>query len=130
MVGRVSDYEFISWYEYLGRNDFFPLCNVNVVLSRISIAELTALVEAPLDNDVSCIEYEVERERSMSDDNLMLNLKAEFGITDGQQIQKLSKEQRDAILAAMLQNDTQESDSCNGCRDWQKHYFKCIKNNI
>lgn len=130
MVGRVSDYEFISWYEYLGRNDFFPLCNVNVVLSRISIAELTALVEAPLDNDVSCIEYEVERERSMSDDNLMLNLKAEFGITDVQQIQKLSKEQRDAILAAMLQNDTQESDSCNGCRDWQKHYFKCIKNNI
>ncbi len=48
-------YEFTSWHEYLGRADFFPLCNVNVVLGRISIDELTALVDAPLDNDVSCI---------------------------------------------------------------------------
>ena len=28
-------YEFTSWHEYLGRADFFPLCNVNVVLGRI-----------------------------------------------------------------------------------------------
>ena len=41
MVSRVSDYEFTSWHEYLGRADFFPLCNVNVVLGRISIDELT-----------------------------------------------------------------------------------------
>ena len=40
--------------------------------------------------------------RSMSDDSVMLSLKDEFGITDGQQIQKLSKEQRDLILAALL----------------------------
>ena len=102
MVGRVSDYEFTSWHEYLGSADFFPLCNVNVVLGRISIDELTALVDAPLDNDVSCIEYEDERERSMSDDSMMLCLKDEFGITDGQQIQKLGKEERDVILAALL----------------------------
>ena len=102
MVSRVSDYEFTSWHEYLGRADFFPLCNVNVVLGRISIDELTALVDAPLDNDVSCIEYEDERERSMSDDSVMLCLKDEFGITDGQQIQKLGKEERDVILAALL----------------------------
>ena len=102
MVGRVSDYQFTSWHEYLGSADFFPLCNVNVVLGRISIDELSALVEAPLDNDVSCIEYEEERERSMSDDSAMLCLKDEFGITDGQQIQKLSKEERDVILAALL----------------------------
>ena len=37
-------YEFTSWHEYLGRADFFPLCNVKVVLGRISIDELTALV--------------------------------------------------------------------------------------
>ena len=102
MVSRVSDCEFTSWHEYLGRADFFPLCNVNVVLGRISIDELTALVDAPLDNDVSCIEYEDERERSMSDDSVMLCLKDEFGITDGQQIQKLGKEERDVILAALL----------------------------
>lgn len=102
IVSRVSDYEFTSWNEYLGRADFFPLCNVNVVFGRISIDELTALVEAPLDNDVSCIEYEDERECSMSDDSVMLCLKDEFGITDGQQIQKLGKEERDVILATLL----------------------------
>ena len=102
VVSRVSEYEFSSWHEYLGREGFFPLCNVNVVLGRIRIDELTALVEAPLDNNVSCIEYEEERERSMSDDSVMLCLKDEFGITDGQQVQKLSKDERDVILAALL----------------------------
>ena len=102
MVNRVIEYEFTSWHEYLGGADFFPLCNVNAVLGRISMDELTALVDAPLDNDVCCIEYEEERERSMSDDCVMLSLKDEFGITDGQQIQKLSKEERDVILAALL----------------------------
>ena len=70
--------------------------------TSISIDELTALVDAPLDNDVSCMEYEDERERSMSDDSVMICLKDEFGITDGQQIQRLSKEERDVILAALL----------------------------
>lgn len=45
VVSRVSEYEFTSWHEYLGREGFFPLCNVNVVLGRIRIDELTALVE-------------------------------------------------------------------------------------
>lgn len=75
---------------------------LNAVLGRISTDELTALVDALLDNDVCCIEYEEERERSMSDDSVMLSLKDEFGITDGQQILKLSKEERDVILAALL----------------------------
>ena len=68
----------------------------------VKAGKLTALIDAPLDNDVSCIEYEEERERSISDDSVMLWLKDEFGITDGQQVQKLSKEQRDVILAALL----------------------------
>lgn len=102
VVSRVCEYEFTSWHEYLGRVDFFPLCKVNVVLGRINIDELTALVDASLGNDVSCIEYEEARERSMSDDGVMLCLKDEFGITDGLQIQKLSKEHLDVILAALL----------------------------
>ena len=67
-----------------GDRSFYPLCNVNAVLGRISTDELTSLVDAPLDNDVCCIEYEEERERTMSDDSVMLSLKEEFGITDGQ----------------------------------------------
>ena len=38
----------------------------------------------------------------MSDDSVMLCLKDEFGITDGQQVQMLSKDERDVILAALL----------------------------
>ena len=65
-------------------------------------AALSMKKKENVDNDVCCIEYEEERERSMSDDCVMLSLKDEFGITDGQQIQKLSKEERDVILAALL----------------------------
>ena len=57
-----------------------------------------AYVEAPFENNVSCIEYVEERDRSMSDECVMFCLEDEFGMTDGQQIQKLSKEGRDVTL--------------------------------
>ena len=60
------------------------------------------LVEPPLGEHVSCLEYEDERSRSMSDDQVMLYLFEEFGISDGQQLQRLDKEQRNAILSALL----------------------------
>ena len=60
------------------------------------------LVETPLGEHVSCLEYEDERSRSMSDDQVMLYLFEEFGISDGQQLQRLDKEQRNAILSALL----------------------------
>ena len=60
------------------------------------------LVETPLGEHVSCLEYEDERSRSMSDDQVMLYLFEEFGISDGQQLQRLDKEQRNNILSALL----------------------------
>ena len=102
LVRQVSDYEYTSWHEYLGKAVFFPLCNVPTVLRRISMKELSELVETPLDDNVSCLEYEDERNRSMSDDQVMLYLFEEFGISDGQQLQRLDKEQRNDILAALL----------------------------
>ena len=60
------------------------------------------LVETPLGEHVSCLEYEDERSRSMSDDQVMLYLFEEFGISDGLQLQRLDKEQRNAILSALL----------------------------
>ena len=60
------------------------------------------LVEPPLGENISCLEYEDERSRSMSDDQVMLYLFEEFGISDGQQLQRLDKEQRNAILSALL----------------------------
>ena len=47
------------------------------------------LVETPLGEHVSCLEYEDERSRSMSDDQVMLYLFEEF------------KEQRNAILSGI-----------------------------
>ena len=38
----------------------------------------------------------------MSDNQVMLYLFEEFGISDGQQLQRLDKEQRNAILSALL----------------------------
>ena len=57
------------------------------------------LVETPLGEHVLCLEYEDERSRSMSGDQVMLYLFEEFGISDGQQLQRLDKEQRNAILS-------------------------------
>ena len=60
------------------------------------------LVEPPLGENISCHEYEDERSRSMSDDQVMLYLFEEFGISDGQKLQRLDKEQRNDILSALL----------------------------
>ena len=60
------------------------------------------LVETPLGEHFSCLEYEDERSRSISDNQVMLYLFEEFGISDGQQLQRLDKEQRKAILSALL----------------------------
>ena len=56
----------------------------------------------PLGENISCLEYEDERSRSISDDQVMLYLFEEFGISDGQQLQRLDKEQRNDILSALL----------------------------
>ena len=59
------------------------------------------LVEPPLGENISCLEYEDERSRSMSDDQVMLYLFEEFGISDGQKLQRLDKEQRNEILSTL-----------------------------
>ena len=68
LVHQVRDYKYTSWHEYLGKVVFFPLCNVSTVLRRISMKELSELVETPLGENISCLEYENERSRSISDD--------------------------------------------------------------
>ena len=50
------------------------------------------LVEPPLGENISCLEYEDECSRSMSDDQVMQYLFEEFGISDGLQLQRLDKE--------------------------------------
>ncbi len=72
------------------------VCPIAATTMRMPLC--SELVETPLGEHVSCLEYEDERSRSMSDDQVMLYLFEEFGISDGQQLQRLDKEQRSAIL--------------------------------
>ena len=60
------------------------------------------LVETPLGENILCLEYEAERSRNISDDQVMLYLFEEFGISDSQQLQRLDKEQRNDIISALL----------------------------
>ena len=76
------------------------VCPIAATTMRMPLC--SELVETPLGEHVSCLEYEDERSRSMSDDQVMLYLFEEFGISDGQQLQRLDKEQRNAILSALL----------------------------
>ena len=72
------------------------VCPIAATTMRMPLC--SELVETPLGEHVSCLEYEDERSRSMSDNQVMLYLFEEFGINDGQQLQRLDKEQRSAIL--------------------------------
>ena len=76
------------------------VCPIAATTMRMPLC--SELVEPPLGEHVSCLEYEDERSRSMSDDQVMLYFFEEFGINDGQQLQRLDKEQRNAILSALL----------------------------
>ena len=76
------------------------VCPIDATTMRMPLC--SELVETPLGEHVSCLEYEDERSRSMSYDQVMLYLFEEFGISDGQQLQRLDKEQRNAILSALL----------------------------
>ena len=81
------------------RSSIHPRENVCLIAATTMRMPLCSeLVETPLGEHVSCLEYDDERSRSMSYDLVMLCLFEEFGISDGQQLQRLDKEQRSAIL--------------------------------
>ena len=84
------------------RSSIHPRKNVCLIAATTMRMPLCSeLVETPLGEHVSCLEYDDERSRSMSDDLVMLYLFEEFGISDGQQLQRLDKEQRNAILSGI-----------------------------
>lgn len=82
-----------------------------------------------LDNDVNCIEYENERERCLSDDNVMFCPKDEFGITYGQQIQKLCKECETLFLQPLSEYARCKAVAAAD-KNWQNRHLKCVQDNI
>ena len=118
-----------SWHGSLGAVVTLSLCNVSTVLRRISIEELTALIETPLNDSVSCVIYEDECKRGMSDNQVMQYLKEEYGICNELQIQKMNKEQRNLIFAAIHRRRWSQPVATTD-RSRQKHNVKCIITNI
>ena len=69
MVSEVKDYEFSSWGEYMDKNStLFPLCDTHTVLNRISLNELSELVNEPLSDDIVCLDIEDASKGRPSDD--------------------------------------------------------------
>lgn len=99
MVMNVRDYEFSSWPEYEDKNStLFPLCDTRTVLNRISYNELNDLVNAPLSDDVACLDIEDASKGRPSDDQVMLLIKEKTGATNSSAFQQLPDEIRRSVL--------------------------------
>ena len=99
MVKEVKDYEFSSWQEYEDKKSIlFPLCDTRTVLNRISYIELNDLVNAPLSDDVSCLDIEDASKGRPSDDQVMMLIKEKTGVTNSSAFQQLPDEIRRSVL--------------------------------
>ena len=99
MVKEVKDYEFSSWQEYEDKKStLFPLCDTRTVLNRISYKELNDLVNAPLSDDVSCLDIEDASKGRPSDDQVMMLIKEKTGVTNSSVFQQLPDEIRRSVL--------------------------------
>jgi REP element-mobilizing transposase RayT len=99
MVENVKDYEFSSWKEYCDKDGvLFPLCDTRTVLNRISYDELAELVNAPLSDDVECLDIEDPSKGRPSDDQVMMFIKEKTGVTNSSAFQRLPAELKKSIL--------------------------------
>lgn len=64
----------------------------------------------------------------MSDDQVMQYLFEEFGISDGQQLQHLDKEQRNDIHFRIAEQTCRHSSTPTTNRNGQEYHFKYFKN--
>ena len=59
LVSRVGDYDWSSWKEYTEEVPAaLGLCATDAILNRMSFDDLKELVEAPLDDDVQCLDLD------------------------------------------------------------------------
>jgi len=99
IVNKVNDYEFSSWHEYEYKNStLFPLCDTHTVLNRVSYNELNDLVNAPLSDDVSCLDIEDASKGRPSDDQVMLLIREKTGATNSSAFQQLPADMKKSVL--------------------------------
>jgi REP element-mobilizing transposase RayT len=99
IVSEVQDYEFSSWHEFSEKNSvLFPLCDTLSILNRIPYAELNALVNKPLSDDIGCLDIESPSQGRPSDDQVMLLIKEKTGATNISSFQQLPDEIKRSVL--------------------------------
>ncbi len=97
---RVADYEYSSWSEYLGDVDsVFQICNTAAVLRRMTLDDLSALVNEPLSDDVSCLEVDEKMPRlRLSDDQVCVYIAERVGAANISEFQHLPRESQRELL--------------------------------
>lgn len=104
MVSKVGDYDWSSWKEYTGEvPGALGLCATNAILKRMSLDELKELVEAPLDDDVQCLDLDECVRISVGDREIRQYLLDIYGIADSIKVQEMDKEKRNEIIACCLE---------------------------
>ena len=107
IVSKVGDYEWSSWKEYTGEVPGAAcLCATNVTLKRMPLADLRELVEAPLDDDVQCLDLDETVRVIVGDREVRQHLMERFGISDPIKVQELEKEKRNEIITSCLELGT------------------------
>lgn len=69
---------------------------------RITIEDLKALVDTPLDEDVSCLDVDDVVKINIADRDVRKLLEETYGIGDAIKVQELEKKKRNEILLACL----------------------------
>lgn len=104
MVCKVGDYDWSSWKEYTGEVPVaLGLCATNAILKRMSLDELKELVEAPLDDDVQCLDLDEGVKISVGDSEIRQYLLDIYGIADSIKVQEMDKDKRNEIIACCLE---------------------------
>ena len=99
IVQQVKDYDYSSWGEYDGTVEpVFHLCDTGTVLRRIPFADLEALVNEPLADDIYCLDIEGASRGRPSDDQVWAYIKDETGVTNSSAFKQLDDETRCRVL--------------------------------
>ena len=100
---RVKDYPWSSWSEYEHLSSCpMPFCAVSSVLSRISLEELTELVNEPMPKTSRILDYNNEMPMRLSEDKIREFISKDCGIQNPKDLQSYSKQERKAILKEIL----------------------------
>ena len=78
----------------------------NATTTTYSFADLQELVEAPLDDDVQCIDIDETVRVTIGDREVRQHLQERFGISDSIKVQTLDKELRNEIIISCLELGT------------------------